>query len=95
MSDDDKFFEASARENKMKATAVAMMVAQREIPNEEEANDEYACYDGSTVTMESCDDEECEERSSGPIDDATYEDEAADKEEFTNLKRSMKWKMRA
>ncbi len=84
VSNDDEFFEASARENKTKATAVAMMVAQREIPNKEEAYDEYACYDGSTVTMESRNNEECDERSSGPIDDATYEDEATDEEEFTN-----------
>jgi hypothetical protein len=85
VSDDDEFFEASARENKTKATAAAMMEAQREIPNEEEAYDEYACYDGSTATMESCDDEECEERRlSGPIDEASYEDEARYEEEFTN-----------
>jgi hypothetical protein len=31
----DKFFEALAKENKTKATAVAMMVAQRKIPNKE------------------------------------------------------------
>jgi hypothetical protein len=61
-----------------------MMEAQHEIPNEEEAYDEYACYDGSTTTMESWDDEECEERSSGPIDDTMYEDEETYKEELTN-----------
>jgi hypothetical protein len=76
VSDNDEFFEASARENKTKATAAAMMEAQHEIPNEEEAYDEYACYDGSTTTMESCDDKECKERSSGPIDETMYEDEA-------------------
>ncbi len=76
MSDDDEFFEASARENKTKATAAAMMEAQ--------PYDEYACYDGSTTTMESCHDEECKERSSGPIDDAMYEDEATYEEELTN-----------
>ncbi len=84
VSDDDEFVKALARENKTKATAVAMMVAQSKIPNEEKAYNEYACYDGSTVTMESWDDEECKERLSGPIDDATYEDKATDKEEFTN-----------
>ena len=51
------------------------MEAQREIPNEEEACDEYACYDGSTATMESCDDEEHEERMSGSEDEATYKDQ--------------------
>ena len=54
---------------------VAMMEAQREIPNEEEACDEYACYDGSTATMESCDDEEHEEKMSGSEDEATYKGE--------------------
>ncbi len=34
--------------------------------------------------MESCDDKECKERSSGPIDNVTYEDEAMYEEEFTN-----------
>ncbi len=58
--------------------------AQHEIPNEEEAYDEYAWYDGSTTTMESCDDEELEERMSGPEDEATYEDEVTYEEEFTN-----------
>jgi hypothetical protein len=61
-----------------------MMEAQREIPNEEEAYDECACYDGSTTTMESCDDKECEERLSGPIDDTMYKDEGMCKEELTN-----------
>ncbi len=84
VSDDDEFFEASARENKTKATAAAMMEAQREIPNEEEAYDEYPCYDGSTTTMKSCDNEECEERSFGPIDDTMYKDEATYEEELTN-----------
>jgi hypothetical protein len=56
---DDEFFEASARENKTKATAAAMMEAQYEIPNEEEAYDEYACYNGSTTTMELWGNEEC------------------------------------
>jgi hypothetical protein len=43
VSNDDKFFEASAQENKTKAMAAAMMEAQRKIPNKEEAYDEYAC----------------------------------------------------
>jgi hypothetical protein len=64
--------------------AAAMMEAQRKIPNEEEVYDEYACYNGSTMTMESCDDEECKERLSGPIDDMMYKDEATYKEELTN-----------
>jgi hypothetical protein len=84
ISDDDEFFESSAQEKKTKATTVAMMEAQREIPNEEEAYDEYACYDGPTATMESCDDEEREDRMSGPEDEATYEDEPTYEEEFTN-----------
>jgi hypothetical protein len=84
VSNNGEFFEASAQENKTKATAAVMMEAQREIPNKEEAYDEYACYDGSTMTMESCNDEECEERSSVPIDDMMYEDEARYKEELTN-----------
>lgn len=89
ISDDDEFFDVptSAQEKKKTkaATAVAMMEAQREIPNEEEAYDEYACYDGSTATMESCDDETCEERMSGHEDEAaTYEDEPTYEEEFTN-----------
>jgi hypothetical protein len=84
VSDDDEFFEASARENKTNATAVAMMVAQRELPNKEEAYDKYACYNGSTATMESCDDKECKERLSGPIDEASYKDKAMYEEEFTN-----------
>jgi hypothetical protein len=84
VSDNDEFFEASARENKTKATAAAMMEAQHKIPNEEEVYDEYVCYDGSTATMESCDDEECEERSSGPIDDTMYKDKASYEEELTN-----------
>ncbi len=83
VSNDDEFFEASARENKTKATAAAMMESQREIPNEEEAYDDYACYDGSTMTMELCNDKECEERSSGPIDDTMYKDEATYEEELT------------
>ncbi len=68
VSNNNKFFEASAREKKTKATAAAMMEAQREIPNKEEVYDKYACYDGSTTTMESCDDKECKERLSRPID---------------------------
>jgi hypothetical protein len=84
VSDVNKFFKALAQENKTKATAAAMMEAQREIPNKEEAFDKYACYDGSTTTMESCKDKECKERSSGPIDDMMYEDEATYKEELTN-----------
>jgi E3 ubiquitin-protein ligase DOA10 len=88
ISDDDEFFDApSSDQEKTKtkaATAMAMMEAQREIPNEEEAYDEYACYDGSTATMESCDDETCEERMSGHEDEATYEDEPTYEEEFTN-----------
>jgi hypothetical protein len=43
VSNDDKFFEASSRENKTKAMAAAMMEAQHKIPNKEEAYDEYAC----------------------------------------------------
>jgi hypothetical protein len=81
---DDEFFEASARENKTKATAAAMMEAQCKIPNKEEAYDEYACYDGSTTTMESCNDKECKDRLSEPIDDTMYEDEATCDEELTN-----------
>jgi hypothetical protein len=84
MSDNDKFFEASSQENETKATAAAMMEAQREIPNKEEAYDKYACYNGSTTTMVLCDDEECKERSSGPIDDTMYKDKATYKEELTN-----------
>jgi hypothetical protein len=84
VSDNDKFFKALARENKTKTTAVAMMVAQRKLLNKEEAYDEYACYDGSTATMESCDDEECEEGLSRPINNAKYKDKAMDEEEFTN-----------
>ena len=72
----NKFFEASARENKSKATAAAMMEAQCKIPNKEEAYDKYACYNGSTMTMELCNDKECKERLSGPIDDTMYKDEA-------------------
>jgi hypothetical protein len=45
---------------------------------------EYACYDRSNTTMESCDKEEREERMSGPEDEETYEDESTYKEEFTN-----------
>ncbi len=45
---------------------------------------EYACYDGSTATMESCNDKECKERLSRPINNATYKDEVTYKEEFTN-----------
>jgi hypothetical protein len=77
ISDDDEFFEAAAQEKKMKAAA--MMEAQREILNEEEAYDEYTCYDGSTATMESCD-EEFEKIMSDPEpeDEGTYE------EDFTN-----------
>jgi hypothetical protein len=82
VSNEDKFFEALARENKTKATAAAMMEAQHEIPNEEEAYDKYACYDGSTTTMESCDDKECKERLSRPIDDTMGEDKAKYKEEL-------------
>jgi hypothetical protein len=52
VSNNDEFFEVSAQENKTKTTAAAMMEAQRKIPNEEEAYDEYACYDGSPTTME-------------------------------------------
>jgi hypothetical protein len=84
VSNDDLFFEASARENKRNATAVAMMEAQREIPNKEEAYDKYACYNGSTMTMELCNDKECKERLSGPIDDTMYKDEATYEEELTN-----------
>jgi hypothetical protein len=84
VSNNDEFFEASAQENKTKATAAAMMDAQHEIPNKEEAYDKYTCYDGSTTTMESCDDEECKERLSGPMNDAMYEDEGTYKEELTN-----------
>ncbi len=84
VSADDKFFEASAQENKTKATAVAMMEAQREIPNKEEAYNKCACYYGSTTTMELCANEECKEISSGPIVDLTYKDEATYKVEFTN-----------
>jgi hypothetical protein len=61
-----------------------MMEAQHKIPNKEEAYDEYACYDGSTTTMESCNDEECKERLSRPIDDTMYKDEATYEEELTN-----------
>jgi hypothetical protein len=61
-----------------------MMEAQHEIPNEEEAYDEYACYNGSTTTMELCDNAECKERLSGPIDDTMYKDKAMYKEELTN-----------
>ncbi len=61
-----------------------MMEAQHEIPNEEEVYDKYACYDGSTMTMESCKDKECKERLSGPIDDMMYKDEATYEEELTN-----------
>jgi hypothetical protein len=68
----------------MKAMAAAMMEAQREIPNEEEAYDKYTCYDGSTMTMESCNNKECKERLSGPIDDTMYKDEATYEEELTN-----------
>ncbi len=60
------------------------MEAQCKIPNKEEAYDEYPCYDGSTTTMELCDDEECKERSFGPIDDRMYKDEAMYEEELTN-----------
>ena len=84
VSNDNEFFEASAQDNKTKAMAAAMMEAQHEIPNKEEAYDEYACYNGSTMTMESCDDEECKERLSGPIDNTVYKDEATYKEELTN-----------
>ncbi len=84
MSNNNELCKASARENKTKATAVAMMVAQRKLPNKEEAYDKYACYHGSTATMESCDDKECKERSSGPINYKAYEDEPTYKEEFTN-----------
>jgi hypothetical protein len=84
VSDNNEFFEASTQENKTKATATAMMEAQCKIPNEEEAYDKYACYDGSTTTMDSCDKKECKERLSGPIDDTMYEDEATYKEELTN-----------
>jgi hypothetical protein len=34
--------------------------------------------------MESCDDEECKERLSGPIDNTMYKDEATYEEELTN-----------
>jgi hypothetical protein len=84
VSDNDEFFEASAQENKTKAMAAAMMEAQSEIPNKEEANDKYACFNGSTTTMESCNNKECEQRLSRPIDDTMYKDEATYKEELTN-----------
>ncbi len=61
-----------------------MMEAQCKIPNKEEAYDKYPCYDGSTTTMESCDNEDCKKRSSGPIDDTMYKDEATYEEELTN-----------
>jgi hypothetical protein len=43
------------------------------------------------MTMESCNDEECEERLSGPIADMMYKDEGTYKEELTNYtyKRAM------
>ncbi len=84
VSNDNKFLEALARENKTKATAAPMMEAQHEIPNKEEVYDEYACYDGSTTTMELCNDKECKERSSRPINDTMYKDKATYKEELTN-----------
>ncbi len=84
VSNDDGFIEASAQENKTKAMAAAMMEAQREIPNKEEVYDEYACYDGSTTAMKLCDNEECEERLSGLIDDRMYKDKATYEEEVTN-----------
>ncbi len=84
VSNNDKFIEASAQENKTKARAVAMMEVQGMILNKEEAYDEYACYDGSTATMESCDNKVCKERSSGPIGNATYKDKVTYEEEFTN-----------
>jgi hypothetical protein len=43
VNNDNMFFKASARENKMKATAAVMMEAQCEIPNKEAAYDEYTC----------------------------------------------------
>ncbi len=49
VSDEDEFFEASSRENKTKATAAAMMEAQREILNKEEAYYGYVCYNGSSM----------------------------------------------
>jgi hypothetical protein len=84
VSNNDKFFEALAQENKTKAKAAVMMEAQREIPNKEGAYDKYACYDGYTTTMESCNDKECKERSSRPIDDTMNKDEATYEEELTN-----------
>jgi hypothetical protein len=84
VSNNNEFFEASAQENKTKAMVAAMMEAQHEILNKEEAYDEYACYDESTTTMELCNNEECKERSSGPIDDMMYEDEGTYEEELTN-----------
>ncbi len=84
MNNDYKFFETLAQENKTKAMAAAMMEAQHKVLNEEEAYDKYACYDGSTMTMESCNDEEFKDRSSGPIDDRMYKDEVTYAEELTN-----------
>jgi hypothetical protein len=84
VNDDDEFFGTSARVNKTKATAAAMMEAQRKIANKEEAYDEYACYNGSTTTMELCNNEECKERLSVPIDNTMYKDKAMYKEELTN-----------
>ena len=55
--------------------AAAMMEAQREILNEEEAYDEYTCYDRSTATMESCDE---------AFEESASEDKATYEEDFTN-----------
>ena len=73
ISDDDDFFEPPAQEKKKRK---AMMEAQREIHQDDDSYEEYTCYDGSTATMDTYDDE---------YKESTFADEEAGYEaEFTD-----------